>query len=380
MGRFAGWLLVACLGLAMPAHAVGSGALDAKLREADQVRTSNPKQFAALLEEIEAAGPRSRPQRERLAFLRGYQLARTGELQAAIAAFEALRTSTADPDLGFRAGAMLVNAYAITRDFRHGLMVAQDMVLDAEGVKDRESRHHGLLAIGVLYNQVGEHQLGATFAERVLGDSPTVRNACIGENLRVESLLLGRAEVGDAAAQGALRGCEAIGDATLAGFSRIYLARKWHAEGRTRDAVRLVEARLGEVEATGYKRLIGEVHSLLAELRLALGDVGPAERHAQAAIAYNVALVDSLPLVVAYRTLADIAERRGDVSAALDLAKRFASAERGHRDDVASREMAYQIVRHQSLQQAQQIELLNRQNEVLQLQQTVQQQSAQNSR
>lgn len=366
--------------LAMPAHAAGTGALDSKLREADQVRTSNPKQFAALLAEIEAAGPMSETQLERLAFLRGYQLARTGELQAAITAFEALRTRTGDPDLGFRAGAMLVNAYAITRDFRHGLMVAQDMVLDAAGVKDRESRHHGLLAIGVLYNQVGEHQLGATFAERVLDDSPTARNACIGHNLRVESLLLGGSAFDDAAAQDALSGCEEIGDATLAGFSRIYLARKWHAEGRTREAVRLVEARLSEVEATGYKRLIGEVHSLLAELRLALGDLEAAERHARAAIEHNVALVDSLPLVAAYRTLADITERRGDVVAALALQKRFASAERGHREDVASREMAYQIVHHQSLQQAQQIELLNRQNEVLQLQQTVQQQSAQNSR
>ena len=381
MRRLAGWMVVlACLVPAQAAIAAAADGLDAKLREADRVRTSDPKQFVALLRDIEAAGSMSATQRERLDFLHGYQLARTGELQAAIAAFEGLRTRTSDPDLGFRAGAMLVNAYAITRDFRQGLMVAQDMVLDAEGVKDRESRHHGLLAIGVLYNQVGEHQLGATFAQRVLGDSPSARNACIGHNLRVESLLLGGTATDDTDARSALRRCEAIGDDTLAGFSRIYLARHWLAQGRTREAVRLVEANLADVEATGYKRLIGEVHSLLGELHNALGDVEPAERHARAAIGYNVALADSLPLVVAYRTLADIAERRGDLPAALALQKRFVAAERGHRDDVATREMAYQIVRHQSLQQAQQIELLNRQNEVLQLQQTVQQQSAQNSR
>src|SRR5690606_25185957 len=54
--------------------------------------------------------------------------------------------------------------------------------------------------------------------------------------------------------------------------------------------------------------------------------------------------------------------------------------ERGYREDVAAREMAYQIVRAQSFQQNKQIELLNKQNEVLQLQQRVSEQKAQSSR
>src|SRR3546814_20651414 len=65
----------------------------------------------------------------------------------------------------------------------------------------------------------------------------------------------------DEEAVGALRQCEEIGDATLAGFSRIYLARKWRNEGRTQEAVDLLEDQLSEVESTGYQRLIGEVRT-----------------------------------------------------------------------------------------------------------------------
>src|SRR3546814_768207 len=76
-----------------------------------------------------------------------------------------------------------------------------------------------------------------------------------------------------------------------------------------------------------------------------------ARKHAEAAIALNGGLVSSLPLVIAYKTLFDITEQEGDTKAALELYKKYASAERGYREDVAAREMAYQVVRAQSLQQ-----------------------------
>src|SRR3546814_3257141 len=76
----------------------------------------------------------------------------------------------------------------------------------------------------------------------------------------------------------------------------------------------------------------------------------------------------------------DINEQEGDTKAALELYKKYASAERGYREDVAAREMAYQVVRAQSLQQGKEIELLNKKNEVLQLQQRGSDQKAQSSR
>src|SRR3546814_17691891 len=99
-------------------------------------------------------------------------------------------------------------------------------------------------------------------------------------------------------------------------FSRIYLARKWRNEGRTQEAVDLLEDHLSEVESTGYQRLIGEVHSLLAEMKLLLGDTSAARKHAEAAIALNGGLVSSLPLVIAYKTLFDITEPEGAPKAA----------------------------------------------------------------
>src|SRR5690606_957516 len=59
---------------------------------------------------------------------------------------------------------------------------------------------------------------------------------------------------------------------------------------------------------------------------------------------------------------------------------RYAEADKAQLDEVKARELAYQIVSHETLQQSQQIEVVNRQHEVRQLQQRIQEQSAQNSR
>jgi diguanylate cyclase (GGDEF)-like protein len=76
----------------------------------------------------------------------------------------------------------------------------------------------------------------------------------------------------------------------------------------------------------------------------------------------------------------EIAEEQGDLAATLSYFRQYAEADKAYLNEVKARELAYQIVRHETLQQTQQIELLNRQNEVLQLQQQVQQQNAQNTR
>ncbi|HVI59965.1 MAG TPA: GGDEF domain-containing protein [Luteimonas sp.] len=379
-----GLAFVVSIGVGMSAPALASmssSTFDAMLREADGLRTSSPARYRQILTELDgAADTASVEQREKLEFMHAYQSVMVGRFHDAISRFRTLHDSAKSLEVRYRSGAMLANAYAITREFREGLIMAEETIKLSGRIKDRDVRHHGLVASGILYNQVGEYELGRRYADRVLKDDANERNRCIAGNLLVESSLhLGKPFPDDDAIE-ALRQCDKIHDATLAGFSSIYLARKWYGEGRTKEAVDLLESRLPEAEATGYPRLIGEIQSLLAEMRLSLGNLPAARRHAEAAIALNSGMIDSLPLVVAYKTLFDITEREGDTAKALGLYKQYATAERGYREDVAAREMAYQIVRAQSFQQNKQIELLNKQNEVLQLQQRVGEQKAQSQR
>ena len=75
-----------------------------------------------------------------------------------------------------------------------------------------------------------------------------------------------------------------------------------------------------------------------------------------------------------------MAESRHDLAGALAYYKQYAEADKGYLNEIKARELAYQIVRGENQQKNQQIELLNRQNSLLQLQQRVDQTAAQSSR
>ena len=155
--------------------------------------------------------------------------------------------------------------------------------------------------------------------------------------------------------------CQSIGEPIMANLARSYLAKKWFSEGKVDAAIGLLEEHLAEVKATGYRYLIGEFDSLISKYRLAKGDLVGAEEHAKAAIEQGGGFPSTFPFVVAYETLYTIAEKRGEAETALAYYKRYAQADKIYLDEVKTREMAYQIVQHETKAQAQQIELLNKQ-------------------
>src|SRR5678816_1409227 len=178
----------------------------------------------------------------------------------------------------------------------------------------------------------------------------------------------------------AIGNCKHANETVMANLVRATLARKWIRHDDSERALSLLEAYLPEAEGTHYPRLSAEFMSLLAELQFARGDLANAERNAKAAAAYSDGLANTPPLVSAYSTLYRIAEKRHDPEAALSYYKLFAQAEKGYLQEVKARDLAYQLVRQETEQKNQQIQLLNRQNSLLQLQQRVEQQKAANSR
>lgn len=381
MYRLLSWLIFASLCLAL-----GSGnaatSVAALLSEAEGVRSSDPERFQRLLDQLQAAkGKATGPQRDQIAYLHAYQQSYVGNYDVAIPALRRLATGASTLETRFRAGALMVNGYAVTRQFAEGLRQLEQTLELVEQIKDPELRMHGFGVAAVMYNEIGEYRLGLQYAERLLATPAQGRARCFAGQYRVEALWrLKRLPSDDALVRGAIQDCVSEGEAVIANLVRATLARKWAAQGQGDKAIALLDDHLPEVESTRYARLIGEVHSLLAELLLARGDIAQADLHARAAIGHGPSMPHSQPLVAAYKTLYEIANRRGNASDALNYYRRFAEADKAYLNDIKTRELAYQFVRQETAQKTQQIELLNRQNQVLQLQQRVAKQTAQNTR
>lgn len=367
--------------LSFASFGASAQSFDVLLRKADGIRTSDTAQFNRILTRLDEAANRATPaQRMQLRLMHAYQPLLAGDYQASIRQLKLLLAMNPDVDVRYRAGAILANNYALTRQFSEGLAVMQRTLVLSGRVRDPVTRQQGLLVAAILYNQVGQYRLGLKYADQVLSEPATGRNQCISGGLRIEALQNLGTVPSDEDILAVIHLCQTHHEGIPSGLVVSYLARKWYADGRVNAAIKLLAENLAKAETTHYPRLIGEIRSLLAELLLAKGDLLGAKQNANAAIAQKVGIAKTPALVMAYKTLYEIAERHHDPVAALAYYRDYAEADKAYLNEVKARELAYQIVRQENQEKTQQIELLNRQNAVLQLQQRVGQASAQNSR
>ncbi|WP_334179818.1 GGDEF domain-containing protein [Pseudoxanthomonas sp.] len=355
---------------------------DRLLEQAEQVRSANPVEFRQVLREVNARKSEATgDQQAQVAYLNAYALAFAGRFDAAIEAATKLLGSTSSVDMQVRAGSLIVNSYAGTRQFTEGLRQLEQTLLLLPVVKDPNLKIHAAVSAAVLYNQIGQHELALQFSEQVLAASDSPRDRCFAGFLKSEAQLkLGEIPNEDKALVDIIDECSANKEVVPANFMRQVLAQKWAAQGDRKRAITLLREHLAEIEATRYPRLVGEVHSLLAQFLLEEQDIEAAEDHANRAAALTANIPYSVPLVAAYRTLYEIAERKGNKALALTQFRKFAEADKAYLNDVNARELAYQIVRQETLQKTQQISVLDQKNAVLELQRKVDKATADNSK
>lgn len=379
------WLLGAVLGLA-PMQAMASDSFEALLSKADAIRSSEPVEFQKLLQELDSRKSLATPeQSDHLQYLHAYGKSFTGHYETAIGLADSLIESSPSTALQVRAGALMINSYAILQQYRDGLQQIDKTMPLIDKIKDHEVRNHALFSIATLYGEVGQFALALQYLEQINLEHASGRTQCFVNDAKIRvQQRTGTLPADDAVIARIIRQCLEQGEQTPANNIRSVLARHWAAQGQRKKAITLLQTHLAEVEATRYPRLIAEVHSLLGELLFFQGDIEGAEHHSQVAITRGSSIVNAKPLVRAYQTLYRIAQKRGDSALALDYYQRYAEADKAHLNETMAREIAYQGVRQEAefkaQQSAQKIQLLSQQNKVLQLQQKVSAQSAQNFR
>lgn len=346
---------------------------EARLVEADEVRNTDPTRFRELLASLHADRSTALPlQNERLDYLDAHAEAYAGDFSEAIRKAVRLHESATDPGVRFRAAALIVNSAAGNRDFATGFRYLNVLTQSAADIDDRALRHQGLGTATTLLNQAGQYEDGLRYAQTLLDDQPDLDRRCAAGYLKLEAQAeLTPDAVGDAAIVALIDECERSNNPLVTGLARFQRARLMARRGDLDGARAQLLQDAPAADATGYPRLIIEVQSLLAQVNARLGDTPAAVAHAERAIDAGQGARYSAPVVEALRVLADAAKQRGDSAEALRRLAEFADAQRGYLDEIKTRELAVQLARHQTLQQAQSLELLARQNQLLRLQQDV---------
>jgi diguanylate cyclase (GGDEF)-like protein len=368
----------------LPGRGVAAGKpdYDAELARVERLRTSDAVAFSSGLARLQTHVRDLSPTgQRRLRLMQDFDRVLHGQYGDAIGDSVALFDQAPETDIKFRAGLLIANTAALTRDFNLGMRYLGRALAYQSQVTDPETRSYGHAVAGVVYNQYGQYALGLQSAQALIVEQPEGRMGCIGRQLRLEALHgLGRPidEIGDA--QSAISMCSALREPIAANLTRSILAERWAEQGKKHQAIALLEASLPEVDATGYTRLVAQVHGLLARFRLDVGDLDAAATHAALVARIKGQDPHWLPNVTAHRVLYEIALKRNDFRTALDEYRKYAEADKARLDDIKAREYAFQLSRHELNQKNQSIALLRSQNRLLQLQQEAAQASAWNFR
>lgn len=358
------WALFAGLANAAPTQDVAQ-----LLRKADDARTSNYAEFAAIVQSLERHPEElTAAQHDYLRYLEGYKSAYDGDNETAISRLNALVDGpTTDITLRLRAGATAVNVLQLSKRYEDAFSRLSSVLELLPQVADKGARQQSLLDAGQLYEEVGQYDLSLSYAQIVIDEDWAGRGVCKGGRVKLVTLYdSGRLKTVGPELQSGIDACVKVGEVSNANALRLSAAKTYIEQSRFDDAIKVLQEHYAEVKASHNPRLISRYDALLADAYRRKGVPALARQ-----FAWNV--TDSTlkefndQLVTAYRVLYELAKQQGDFKAAVGFHEQYAAADKAYLTDLSARHLAYQKVNHENIANKLQVEALNKQNHVLQL-------------
>ncbi|MBB6188616.1 GGDEF domain-containing protein [Rhodanobacter sp. MP7CTX1] len=380
---FAEWALLVVL-LAGTATAAVPAVEDVALvlSQADSIKTSNHAEFAELMQRLDNEATKMPPEQQLyLRYLKAWQVGYGGDYETAIPQLNAIIAESTDATLRFRAGVTVITLLGIGSHYEEAFARLSQLLDQLPQVTDKYARIQGLSDAAQLYIEAGQYDLAASYADRLLTENPTGEGACKGRYYKLYALYnSGKLRTVDQQFQDGIDACINVGEFLYANGIRARMAGIYIQQGEPATAIKLLQRNYADTQRTHYGRLISQFDALLAQAYSREGDLLLAQQFARDAVSSSVKNEYTEPLTSAYQQLYLIAQKQGDMEAALTYHEKYMTADKGYLNDVGARALAYETVKQQVMAKKLQIDTLNKQNQILELQQALGKKAAVTSR
>ena len=343
------------------------------LQQADSLKTSNHAEFLQLMQRLGAETTRLSPQQQLyLRYLHAWEVGYRGDYEAATPLLNAIIEQSTDATLRFRAGTTLANNLVIGSRYEEAFSRISQLLDQLPQIVEKDARIQALGVASMLYNDAGEYDLGLTYANQMLQENPVGDGDCKGRYLQLQALYKsGKFITFNEQSGDAINACNKAGEILFANFIRFYIASFDIQHGRFSRATKLLQAHYAEVQRISYPELTSDFDALLAQAYWNGGEIALTQQYARAAIDSGVSHEFTKSLASAYELLYLINKKQGDLDAALSYHEKYMAADKGYLNEVSAKALAYQTVKQQVLAKKLQIDTLNKQNQILQLQQAL---------
>jgi diguanylate cyclase (GGDEF)-like protein len=377
-------LLASAICAAAPASSVDASAL---LRQAETQAciTSFTEQCVSLLHRLERDISQLAPeQRQRLRYLLAWQAVLGGDYQKSDELIGGILDESQDANLRLKAAILRVNSLSEQSRFEEAFRQLSQLVVSLQDGKSITPgvRGQGFVVASALYADAGQYELASYYAEEIYKRGlARAGYTCVDDHTRIAALFGGGKWQGiePLITQG-IEVCTKESNSLYANGIRYFAAKLDLSRGHPERAIALLRKNYSAVQRDGYAPQLAQFDALLASAYWESRQLPLARESALAAVAHGTHNHYAEAISTAYRILYQVAKQQGDVAAALTHHEKYMAADKGYLDEVSAKALAFQTVQQQVMAKKLQVDTLNKQNQILQLQQSLDKNASEMSR
>lgn len=337
----------------------------------DGVKSTNFDEFSNGIEKLAHSDNKlSAFEKDYLQLLQAYKVGYLGDIDKALLMLKPL-IDNADVAISFRAKALSINSLIIVRRYLDAFLYFEQLINQLPGVNQPLAREHGLRVIAMMYNMIERYDLSVSYLEQLIQEVPSKNSVCAAHQLRLEALFLSKQL--DLFKQEVDQGIRYCNENKEPLWSKLILTIKAIAlseQGLYEQSNAIVLTEYNGALQTKYLRLITELNYILANNYFNLGQMDKARIYADMVISQSATFKNYLPVVHSYKILYELSKREKNYQAALDYHEHYTATFTAYMDDKSAQQMAYHTAHSEILAQNQKIALLDKDNQLLQYEQT----------
>ena len=360
-------LIILTVFISSPSWANENSSFDDKLAYADKIRSSKPKQFLVLINELnQQAEKKSNAQQYTLDYLNLYLLMYQGKFSEAITAANALINSNAETLLKFRAKVSLVNIFAVNQNWADGLATLSSLLTELPLIQDKKMYHHALMITSIFYNQLGQYNLGLSYATKLELSSREGRDQCFAKGLIIESSFkLKQLTPTSPQIRHAISLCRINKEYVYISLINSAVAEVYIENQQPDKALHVLNSSLQDALNTTYPRIIATYYSLLAHAHWLNNNRDLSQQFALKALKNEIEEATNVSKVLSYKLLFEVSQAQENYELALLYHQKYAIADKLYYDETQAKHLAFQIAEHQAIEQKNKIDLLHEKNALL---------------
>jgi diguanylate cyclase (GGDEF)-like protein len=385
IGAIGSVVLLACTACATAFASATDEAALLRQAETQACAISLTEQCVRLLDRLDRdVGQLAPEQRQHLRYLHAWQAVLGGDYGKSETLIDGILDESKDANLRLKAAILQVNSLSEQSRFEEAFRQLSQLVVSLQEGKGITPgvREQGFVVASALYAEAGQYELASYYAEEIFRRGlARTGYTCVDDHARIAALYGGAKWQGiDQLINEGIDTCLKEHNNLYANGVRYYAAGLAIRHGQPRRAIVLLREHLPEVQRDDYPLLLVRFEALLAQAYWDNKQQELARQFALAATKHGSRTPAAEAMASAFRILYQVEKQKGQWSDALAYHEQYMAADKGYLDEVSAKALAFQTVQQQVVAKKLQVDTLNKQNQILQLQQSLDKNASEMSR